>query len=109
MLIREILTESYDDDLIAVVRDLIVMAMNQDLSSIKMDNFQQALSDQGYDLDPEQIIQAVDKSGYASSVDDSEIVPKDQLSKDVSTDDEPSVDVGKMAGDQALSDIKAEL
>ena len=82
MLIREILTESYDDDLIAVVRDLI---------------------------DPEQIIQAVDKSGYASSVDDSEIVPKDQLSKDVSTDDEPSVDVGKMAGDQALSDIKAEL
>tara|TARA_B100002019_G_C21194635_1_gene560713 strand:+ start:319 stop:648 length:330 start_codon:yes stop_codon:yes gene_type:complete len=109
MLIREILTESYDDDLIAVVRDLIVMAMNQDLSSIKMDNFQQALSDQGYDLDPEQIIQAVDKSGYASSVDDQEIVPKDQLSKDVSTDDEPSVDVSKMAGDQALSDIKAEL
>ncbi len=109
MLIREILTESYDDDLIAVVRDLIVMAMNQDLSSIKMDNFQKALSDQGFDLDPEQIIQAVDKSGYASSVDDSEIVPKDQLSKDVSTDDEPSVDVGKMAGDQALSDIKAEL
>ena len=32
------------------------------------------------------------------------------MSADVDTDEqEPSVDVGKMAGDQALSDIKAEL
>jgi len=109
MLIKEILTESYDDDLIAVVRDLIVMAMNQDLKTIKMDNFQKALKDQGFDLDPEQIIQAVSKSDYASSVDRDEIVPKDQLSKDVDTENEPSVDISKMAGDQALSDIKSEL
>lgn len=109
MLIREILAESYDDELEHTIKDLIALAMTQDLKSIKMDNFQQALSDQGYELDVEQIVQAVDKSGFASSVDKDEIIPKDQLSKDVSTDDEPSVDVSAMAGDQALSDIKSEL
>lgn len=109
MLIREILAESYDDELDHAIKDLITLAMTQDLKSIKMDNFQQALSDQGYELDVEQIVKAVDKSGFASSVDKDEIIPKDQLSKDVSTDDEPSVDVSAMAGDQALSDIKSEL
>lgn len=109
MLIREILAESYDDELDHTIKDLITLAMTKDLKSIKMDNFQKSLSDQGYELDVGQIIKAVKKSKFASSVDKDEIIPKDQLSKDMSTDDEPSVDVSAMAGDQALSDIKAEL
>ena len=53
--------------------------------------------------------QAVDQSGFASSVDSTDIVPASELGKDVDTEVDPSVDVSKLAGDQAMSDIKAEL
>ena len=58
----------------------------------------------------EEIIQAVDKSGFASSVNKFEIVPASELSIDNDSEEEkPAVDVGDMAGNQAMSDIKSEL
>jgi len=109
MLINEILKEFYSEGFIEAVQDLLAMAMAKDIKKISTEKFRNALARQGYDVTIDQIIQAVDQSDYASSVNDTEIIPANQLSGDVDTDSEPSVDVGKMAGNQALSDIKSEL
>ena len=50
----------------------------------------------------DQIKLAVNKSGFANSIDDNVIVPKDELGADIDTEVEPSVDVGDMAGNQHL-------
>ena len=90
------------------------MAMSKDIKKISTEKFQNKLKDQGFVASMEEIIQAVDKSGYASSVNKEQIVPKDELA-DLEISDKPKepeedeVDVGAMAGDQALSDIKSEL
>lgn len=109
MLINEILKEFYSEGFIEAVQDLLAMAMAKDIKKISTEKFRNALARQGYDVTIDQIIQAVDQSDFASSVNDTEIIPANQLSGDVDTDSEPSVDVGKMAGNQALSDIKSEL
>jgi hypothetical protein len=109
MLIRDIIREGYEADLIQKVQDILVMRMDSD-ESLSTEEFKQLLSDEGYVATTDEIIKAVNDSGYASSIDKELIKLKNQMSADVDTDEqEPSVDVGKMAGDQALSDIKAEL
>jgi cysteinyl-tRNA synthetase len=116
MLITEVVnvTESYESELLLAVQDLMSMAMSKDMKKLSTVKFQAKLKDQGFVASVEEIIQAVDKSGYANSIDKDVIVPKDELA-DLTSDDpkdeepEDKVDVGDMAGDQALSDIKAEL
>ena len=108
MRLHEILQESYDDKLISAVSDLIAIAMTKDIKKISMKKFEQVLAKQGYPASVDEIIQAVDQSGFASSVNKVEIVPSSELGIDVD-DQEPSVDVGGMAGDQAMSDIKSEI
>jgi len=109
MLIRDIITESYQDDLLSAVQDLLAVVSSKDIKKISTEKFKNILAKQGFVASTDEIIQAVDMSGFASSVNDVEIIPGDELSGDVDTDSEPSVDVGKMAGNQALSDIKSEL
>jgi hypothetical protein len=109
MLIRDIITESYQDDLISAVQDLLAVVSSKDIKKISTEKFKNILAKQGFVASTDEIIQAVDMSGFASSVNDVEIIPGDELSGDVDTDSEPSVNVGKMAGNQALSDIKSEL
>jgi len=109
MLIRDIITESYQDDLLSAVQDLLAVVSSKDIQKISTEKFKNILAKQGFVASTDEIIQAVDMSGFASSVNDVEIIPGDELSGDVDTDSEPSVDVGKMAGNQALSDIKSEL
>jgi len=109
MLIRDIITESYQDDLLSAVQDLLAIVSSKDIKKISTEKFKNILAKQGFVASTDEIIQAVDMSGFASSVNDVEIIPGDELSGDVDTDSEPSVDVGKMAGNQALSDIKSEL
>jgi hypothetical protein len=108
MLIKDI-TESYNDDLLSAVQDLLAVISSKNLKKIKTDKFKNILAKQGYVASTEEIIQAVDSSGFASSVDDQEIIPNSELSGDIDTDAEPSVNVGKMAGNQAMKDIKADL
>jgi hypothetical protein len=108
MLIKDI-TESYNDDLLSAVQDLLAVISSKNLKKIKTDKFKNILAKQGYVASTEEIIQAVDTSGFASSVDDQEIIPNSELSGDIDTDAEPSVNVGKMAGNQAMKDIKADL
>tara|TARA_E500000178_G_C16466839_1_gene506981 strand:+ start:86 stop:415 length:330 start_codon:yes stop_codon:yes gene_type:complete len=109
MLIKEVITEAYKDDLISAVSDLLALSMSKNLKKISTEKFQTALAKQGFVASIDEIIQAVDQSGFASSVDSTDIVPASELGKDVNTEVDPSVDVSKLAGDQAMSDIKAEL
>jgi hypothetical protein len=109
MLIREIMLEGYYSDLVVAVQDLLTRAMTKDLKKLSTVKFKDLLAKQGYVATVDEIIQAVDQSGFASSVNKDFIVPADELSADIKTDNEPSVDVGKKAGDQALSDIKSGL
>lgn len=110
MLVREIvLKENYYKDLIVAVQDILISAAAKNIKEIPTERFRKILAKQGYNSSIDEIIQAVDQSGYASSVDQEKIVPLNQLSAEVDTDAEPSVDVGKMAGDQALSNIKSGL
>lgn len=108
MRLHEILQESYDDQLISAVSDLISIAITKDLKKISMKKFEEVLAKQGYPASVEEIIQAVDKSGFASSVNKVEIIPNTELGLD-KDNNEPTVDVGGMAGNQAISDIKSEL
>jgi hypothetical protein len=110
MLVREIvLRENYNDDLLIAVQDILVSAASKNIKEIPTERFRAILAKQGYNSSIDEIIMAVDQSGYASSVDKEKIVPLNQLSADIDTDAEPSVDVGKMAGDQALGDVKSGL
>lgn len=113
MLIKEILfkvTEGYYEDLIvAVQNELAKVISNPDQDEIETAELQKILADQGYDIEIEDLIQAVDQSQFASSVDKNVVKPKGELPADIDTEVEPSVDVAQMAGDQAMKDIKAEL
>jgi hypothetical protein len=110
MLISEIiLREGYYNELLATVQDILIRAISKGIKEIPTDRFKQILAKQGYVSTTDEIIQAVDQSGYASSVDAAKIVPKGELPADMDTDAEPSVDVGKMAGKQAMKNIKSEL
>ena len=110
MRLHEILQESYDDELISAVSDLIAIAMTQKppVKKISMVKFQEVLGKQNFPASVEEIIQAVEKSGFASAVNKFEIIPTSELGID-NDSEEPSVDVRNMAGNQAMSDIKSEL
>ena len=107
MRLHEILQESYDDDLISRVSDILSIAIASGLKKISMAKFQKTLAKQEFPASIEEIIQAVDKSGFASSVNKVEIIPNTELGLD-KDNNEPTVDVGGMAGNQAMSDIKSE-
>lgn len=110
MLIREILlSEGYFSELIVTIQDLLIRIRSKDIKEIPTEKFRNLVAKQGYITTVDELIQAVDQSGYASSVDKEKIVPKGELPADIDTDAEPSVDVGDMAGDQALQDINTEL
>jgi len=110
MKVRDIiLREGYYTDLITAVQDILLSAATKKVKEISTEKFRSILAKQGYNSSIDEIIMAVDQSGYASSVDKDKIVPLNQLPADMATDAEPSVDVGKMAGDQALSAVKSDI
>ena len=116
MLINEVIAvvekdEDFEAGLLAKVQDILTVAMSRDIEKVSTKKFLKILDVNGYtDLTMDQLKLAVNTSGFANSIDDETIVPKDELGADIDTDvEDPSVDVGAMAGDQALADIKAEL
>jgi hypothetical protein len=110
MLIREIvLSEGYYGELIVAVQDLLARYMAKDIKEINTEKFKTLLAKQGFVTTTDELIQAVDKSGFASSVDSQKIVPKGELPNDMNTDAEQTTDVGKLAGNQAMKDVKADL
>lgn len=109
MLIREVITEGYFSELITAIQDLLVRMAAKDIKEIPTEKFKELLAKSGYVTTTDELINAVDRSGHASSVDKDKIVPNNQLPDTIDTDTEPAVDVGDMAGSQAMSDINSEL
>jgi hypothetical protein len=107
MLIRDIIVESYAENILEIVQDLLVMYMDKGVEDISMDEFRSQLSKQGYNAGAQEIVAAVDASGMASEVDLNHIVPTSELPTDLQG--EEPVDVADMAGSQAMSDVKGGL
>jgi hypothetical protein len=104
-----VLTEGYYGELIVAVQDLLTRAMTKGVKSIPTDKMQSLLAKQGYVTTVEELIQVIDQSGFASSVDRDKVVPKTELPADLNKNAEQTVDVGQMAGNQAMQDVKAGL
>jgi len=100
--------ESYYNDLIVAVQDLLIRVMNKGLKEISTERFKSLLAKQGYVTTDDELIAALNDSEFVTSVDSEKIVPKGEL-PDNMKDAEASVDVGKMAGNQAMQDIKADV
>ena len=115
MLINEVIAvvekdEDFEAGLLAKVQDILTVAMSRDIEKVSTKKFLKILDANGYrDLTMDQLKLAVNTSGFANSIDEDIIGTKDELGADIDTEEDPSVDVGAMAGDQALSDIKAEI
>lgn len=111
MLISDIvLTESYQEDLLVAVQDLLVRIAAKDIKEISTEKFKSLLAKQGFVATTDEIIQAVDTSTFANSVDRDKIVPNNQLPDDLTgSNEEEPVDVGDIAGGQAVQDINSEL
>tara|TARA_Y100001937_G_C7023774_1_gene286750 strand:- start:359 stop:676 length:318 start_codon:yes stop_codon:yes gene_type:complete len=105
MLIKDVIVEGRQTELIGAIQDLLAQAMTEKIKVIDTEKFKIALAKQGHVADIDEITLAVDKSkDWITSVDKDKIVPKNS-SADL---DQPEPkDISKMAGNQALSDIKA--
>ena len=111
MRFREIITEDYENVILAAVRDLLTRLMVRQVSEIETSRFQELLSLNGHDLDIPTIISVVDQSGFASSVNAQTITPKNQLPSDLQTGaqetgDEESPDILDQGADDALDAVK---
>lgn len=116
MRISDIITESVSDEVTDVVRDMLSVIMANDHERISTKQLQALLQLEGYSLSIDQIIMAVDQSGYASSVDKDYVVPADELPDELQQDaqDAEQLDdlddiVGDLAQGQATQDIESEL
>jgi len=101
-----ILKESYFDELMVNVQNLLIRIAAKEITEIPTERFQQILAKQGYTTTIPELIAAIDQSGYASSVDAEKIIPNNQLSGDIETD-APEIDIAAKADDQALQNIKS--
>jgi len=109
MLIREVvLTESYADDLVLAVQDLLTMISSKDIGKVKTEKFKGMLSKYfGFDVvNNDMLFKAIEQSGYANGY-DKDYINVGDMPDDVAMTMPP--DVGDMAGDQAMQDIKAEI
>lgn len=84
------------------------MAISRGETDIPTDKFQRLLSREGFRVTTDQLIQAVDQSNFATSVDRDKIVLKNQLPDELKAaapeDSEARVD--QLAQQQAAKDLK---
>lgn len=118
MLINEIIKEytDYPDfgdpetDAIVAVQDILALAMTKGIKKIPTDKFIALLSKKlDRNIDKDLLIDLVDKSGFASSASQTEIVPKGEMPADVKAEPNAQADIGKKAGDTALKNVKKDL
>lgn len=103
-----------EEDLVSAVSDIMSMAMADDVTKVPTRTVQDMLRRSGYNVSTDELILALDKSGFTSSQDKKIITTKDEIPPDVQQSDydaspdtpDTGVDVDKMAGDQAMKDIK---
>ena len=103
-----------EEDLVAAVSDIMSMAMADDIGKVPTRTVQDMLRRSGYNVSTDELIMALDKSGFTSSQDKQMITTKDEMPPEVTQSDydaspdtpDTGVDVDKMASDQAMKDIK---
>ena len=103
------------DELVNAVSDIMSMAMADDIGKVPTATVQDMLRKSGYNVSTDELILALDQSGFTSSQDKKLITTKDEIPPDVTQSDydaspenpDTGVDVDKMAGDQAMKDIKS--
>ena len=103
------------DELVNAVSDIMSMAMADDIGKVPTATVQDMLRKSGYNVSTDELILALDQSGFTSSQDKKIITTKDEIPPDVAQSDydaspenpDTGVDVDKMAGDQAMKDIKS--
>lgn len=84
MKISEIICESsYLENMIVVVQDILAQLIAQNVTEISTDKFQALLAKQGHNVPVPELIQLIDKSQFASSVDGTTIRPANQLPGDL--------------------------
>ena len=102
------------EDLVSAVQDIMSMAMADDIGKVPTATVQDMLRKSGYNVSTDELILALDQSGFTSSQDKKMITTKDEIPPDVTQSDydaspdnpDTGVDVDKMAGDQAMKDTK---
>lgn len=115
MRICDIIVEAYADDLIKMVQDLLASMKTEGVEDMPTEEFRRVLAAQGFITTTDELVQAVDQSGFASSVDHDTITIADvddelDVADDELPDDFDSAEqVSNMAGSQALDDIKSDL
>ena len=103
------------EDLVSAVQDIMSMAMADDIGKVPTATVQDMLRKSGYNVSTDELILALDQSGFTSSQDKKIITTKDEIPPDVAQSDydaspenpDTGVDVDQMAGDQAMKDIKS--
>ena len=112
MLIEEIIRESTEADVIAEIQTQLSRVMSKNMDEVSTQQFLELIHDQGYSwVTMDQLIQLVDRSGYASSVNRDTIVPSNQLGDDVPQADpeDQGQSVDDMAAGAAMDGIEDEL
>lgn len=100
MLIKEVILEGYFADLVIAVQDLLLKVTAKGVKEISTEEFRKLLAKQGFVTTIEELITTIDKSGHASSVDATKIVPANALPDAVATD-------GGEASAQTVADLAA--
>ena len=104
------------DELVNAVSDIMSMAMADDIGKIPTATVQDMLRKSGYNVSTDELILALDQSGFTSSQDTKIITTKDEIPPEVAQSDydaspdempDNGVDVGDMAGSQAMKDVKS--
>ena len=104
------------EDLVNAVSDIMATAMADDITKIPTATVQDMLRQSGYNVSTDELIMALDQSGFTSSQDKRLITTKDEMPPEVTQSDydaspdempDNGVDVADMAGTQAMKDIKS--
>lgn len=109
MRFSEIITEN-TDEIEDVVQDICVRLMTNDFKKIDTTEFLHKVAQEGYVIPKDELIAILGSQkmqGFVSQVGSDEIVFSNSMG-DVE-EPEASVDVGAMAQNQAMDDIKADL
>ena len=95
--------------------DRLTQYVGKEQTDIPTDEFRMALADDGFMLSFEEMKASMEEMGVVANVGPDSITPKGKVSNDLVDPEgeeefaEPEVDVGDMAGDQAMSAVKDQL
>lgn len=104
------LQESYYDDLISAVQDILLVAIRKGIKEIPTEKFMNRLARDGFVITVNQLIQAVDQSNFAERVDKDKIVPKGQLPGEMAgTSPEAQQDSGERVSDIAQTQARSDV